>query len=324
MSTTRTQSSSELWLQYLESLPWIKGSLDVSTHNAFLRAVSLGVPNSTAIEEATQRIRVAGGHVRPNKIQSQWRRAQMHLKAEPSSPGPIIPVERPAFDPGYAKRIAERVPATVDRRWIRHHSPVSPGWITPAEYLSAVFRHGDQVLVFSNYLSQGEALYQNWSIKVPREALQAFVRGHLEGVWFMSNPVDGLYHYNPRQGRESRRSEESITAFRHVVLESDCQPADQWLRILVQLKLPVVSIVSSGGKSLHALCRIDASSKKDWDRRVKHMMPHLVRVGADRGAMTAVRLTRLPGCHRGDKLQQLFYLDPQAKGGPIYKGEQTR
>jgi hypothetical protein len=137
-------------------------------------------------------------------------------------------------------------------------------------------------------------------------------------VFFLSNPIDGEYHHNPRQDSMSRRSEESITAFRHVVLESDCQPGEQWLRILVQLKLP---IVSSGGKSLHAIAKINASSKEEWDQKVRRLMPWLVKVGSDRAAMTAVRLTRLPGCYRGDKLEELFYLDPRAVSGPIWKGD---
>jgi hypothetical protein len=167
---------------------------------------------------------------------------------------------------------------------------------------------GDQILIFTEQRSQGQAVFQNWSTSPERNALQAFTTGHEQGVWFLSNPIDGQYHHNPQQDSMSRRSKESITAFRHVVLESDCQPAEQWLRILVQIKLPIISIVSSGGKSLHAIAKINAASKEEWDQKVRRLMPWLVKLGADRGAMTAVRLTRLPGCYRGDSLQELLYL----------------
>src|SRR5262249_16808007 len=150
-------------------------------------------------------------------------------------------------------------------RWIKRRSPVPPVLVTPAEYLSAVFRFGDQILVFSDWQSQGETIYQHRSLKVDRKALSSFERGHQAGVWFLANPIDGQYHYNPRQQGISRRSEESITSFRHVMLESDCLPVDQWLRILVQIRIPICSIVSSGEKSLHALGRIEAKSKADWD-----------------------------------------------------------
>src|SRR5258708_19408124 len=125
-----------------------------------------------------------------------------------------------------------------------------------------VFERGENVLVFTDQLSQGQERYQNCSLKTERGALDNFGNGHKDGVWFLSNPVDGRSHFNPREETMSRRSEESITDFRHVVLESDCQPVEQWLRILVQIKLPIVSIASSGGKSLHALAKIDPGSKQ--------------------------------------------------------------
>ncbi len=178
---------------------------------------------------------------------------------------------------------------------------------------------GYSVLVFADPCSQGQAVYENRSLKIERDALDGFITGHKDGVWFLSNPVDGEYHFNPRQQTQSRRSEESITSFRHAVLESDCQPLEQWLRILVQLPLPIVSITSSGGKSLHALLRVDCASKADWDKLVRGgLLPRLVPVGADGQALTAIRLTRLPGCYRGEALQQLLYLNPKASSQPIF------
>jgi len=321
MSAITTKAPELLWSEYVSRLIWEKGNLDVASYDAFLRGASLGVPASTAIEEVSARIRSAGEYPRPHKIESQWRRAATHVRADPNSARTIVPVQRPAFDPDYAKRIAERVPASVDVPWLKRRSPVMT-WITPAEYLSAVFGMGCQILVFTDPRSQGQTMFQKLSLKTERDKLKGFERGYKDGVWFLSNPVDGQYHFNPRQNSMSRRSEESITDFRHVVLESDCQSLEQWLRILVQLKLPIVSIISSGGKSLHALARINASFKEDWDKKVRRLMPWLVKVGADRGAMTAVRLTRLPGCYRGDKLQQLLYLNPNPASGPIWKEAQ--
>ncbi len=117
----------------------------------------------------------------------------------------------------------------------------------------------------------------------------------------------------------SRRSEESITAFRYAVLESDCQALKQWLKILVQLPLPIVSITSSGGKSLHALIRVDATSKLNWDQTIGAIKPRLINLGADPGALTAVRLTRLPNCYRGERFQELLYLDPTPTDEPIWR-----
>jgi hypothetical protein len=70
---------------------------------------------------------------------------------------------------------------------------------------------------------------------------------------------------------------------------------------------------------LHALIRIDASSKSNWDQTIGAIKPRLVNLGADPGALTAVRLTRLANCYRGERLQELLYLNPNPSGQPIWK-----
>jgi len=42
-----------------------------------------------------------------------------------------------------------------------------------------------------------------------------------------------------------------------------------------------------------------------------------VTLGADPGALSAVRLTRLPQAMRGQRLQRLLYLNPDPDGRPI-------
>jgi hypothetical protein len=46
---------------------------------------------------------------------------------------------------------------------------------------------------------------------------------------------------------------------------------------------------------------VDAESKADWDAKAQELKPLLTVLGADPGAITAVRLTRLPGCYRGQE-----------------------
>ncbi len=44
-------------------------------------------------------------------------------------------------------------------------------------------------------------------------------------------------------------------------------------------------------------------------------------LGADDGAMTAVRLTRLPQCYRAekDRWQELYFLNPTPTPAPIFE-----
>ena len=139
-----------------------------------------------------------------------------------------------------------------------------------------------------------------------------------DGVWFLAQPVDGEFHNNPRLGgKPSRRSEESVTAWRYAVLESDEADAEDWLRCLIQMPLRIASICESGGRSVHALVRVDARTKADWDAKVRAIKPVLVTLGADPGALSAVRLTRLPQAKRGERVQRLLYLNPEPDGTPI-------
>jgi hypothetical protein len=119
-------------------------------------------------------------------------------------------------------------------------------------------------------------------------------------------------------GKSSRRSEEAVTAWRYAVLESDKAEPEDWLRCLVQLPLRIACICESGGRSIHALVRIDADSKRDWDTKIALVKPALVTLGADPGALTAMRLTRLPQSMRGTRRQQLLFLNPQPSGVPIF------
>lgn len=234
-----------------------------------------------------------------------------------SAPLPIAPAGKPEFSPEKLRAFAQRWRPYVDTAWLAERSAVLPfgtnGGLSADDFLRAVFREGERVVLFTNQQSQGQAMWP----------LQRTPAGGDEGVWYLAQPVDGLEYPNPRSRNEdgtpklSRRSEESVTAWRHLVLESDEAEARDWLGAVVQLPLRIVAIYTSGGRSIHALVRIDARSKGNWDGIVKQIRPILVTLGADPKAMSAVRLTRLPGCLRGDKLQKLLYLNPEPEASPI-------
>jgi hypothetical protein len=227
------------------------------------------------------------------------------------------PVDRVEFDPELAVQTAERVPIDITPDWLKERSVVATSCSTEA-YLESVFQAGERVLYFNRYKRQGAGL---WTGGV---SLGKFTRMRWkEGAWFLSNPVDGKFHWNPRTGGQSRRSQESVTSFRYAVLECDQKPKEKWfpvwLKILVQLPLPIVSITDSAGKSAHALVRVSCDTKEAWDKEKCKILRPLITLGADDGALSAVRLTRLPNCYRGDRLQELLYLNPDADWRPIYE-----
>ena len=220
----------------------------------------------------------------------------------------------PCFNPELAVQMAAGIPVEITPEWLKARSPLSVD-IAPSDFLRNIFRPDEKVLVFTTFTSQGHL----W----PGRNVDRWRQSHIsDGLWFLCNPVDGQSHFNPRLCRDSQRSKESVTSFRYGVLECDQQPREKWrpvwLKILAGLPLPIVAITDSGGSSDHALVRGDCPSKEAWDRWKKSVLRPLVPLGADDGALSAVRLTRLPNCFRGNRLQELLYLNPSADGTPIF------
>ncbi len=243
--------------------------------------------------------------------------------APPSTPPPRV--EKPTFDLEKLTRFSGDFARTVDLLWLANRSAVDPSLVKPAKYLASLYGHGEKVVVFDNDKTQGVGLWPG--VEIPTTGAR--------GVWYLCQPTDGEFHPNPRgkKGTMSRRSEESVTAWRYLVIESDEAPLRLWMGALAQLPLRIAAIYTSGGRSVHALVRVDAVTKADWDTKKHAMKTGLIILGACPGSLSAVRLTRLPGCFREGKdveviengkkrlvykrfptpaLQKLLYLNPAA------------
>ena len=325
MSTTieRSRSAFERWLAFLEKdCTWEKGSLDESSWKALLRAGTLGVEEATALSEVTTRIAGAGGHPRGGKLRQQAMRAYAYAGAHSAAPDEPLPAPKPplVFDPRTLERLAGRLAQPPDwAQTLSAISPLPPAEQSPASVLRALYRPGERVLIFTgDPRSQGDYLFR---VPAPQESLQEIPKqyiAHSEGAWILVQPVSGEMCQNPRSGNFSRRSEEAIVSWRYLVLESDIAPWRSWLSIIVQLPLPVAAIYTSGGRSIHALVVVSADSKSAWDHIVRgELMPLLVPLGADSQALTAVRLSRLPGGWRGGRRQRLLYLNPTPTDKPL-------
>ena len=260
-------------------------------------------------------------------------------KRSPGQPWQYSPPARPPapkrkppeFDAAKLKRIAAKLDG-VDAGWLAERSPVCPWNRTPASYLHALYAPGEKVLIFDVFDSQGQGVWTHDGLPYDARELDCFRTRKREGVWFLINPVDGEPHLNDN-GHESTRSAANVTSWRYLLIESDLAEPCDWLAVLVQVPLPISAIYSSGGRSVHALVRVDAESKAHWDAVAASLKPALTILGADPKAMSAVRLSRLPGCERlgttdthgiyhpfpnGPRMQRLLYLNPAPDSTPIY------
>lgn len=238
----------------------------------------------------------------------------------PLAPRPLTAIQ---FDPAKLARVASRIKLPPNwRHWLWERSPKRPESMNGFSFLANLYPPGERVLVFDKMRAKKPlgcvTITEPMDCRVP-DVIRAGGR-YGAGIWFLSNPVDGQWHPNPRQNKEpSCRSEESVTSFRYVVLESDQAPPDLWLAFIAQVPVRVSAIYTSGSRSIHALARLDAGSKAEWDEAIAPLKRPLKAIGADPGALSAVRLTRLPGCWRPEKqgFQQLLYLAPDAPDLPL-------
>ena len=275
--------------------------------------------------DATERL-LASSITRPpkpaNEIQTTVARAYDGTWTPSARPAPCrahhrpsVPLTAVAFNPAKLLAVASTIAQPKNwRHWLWERSPRRPEAQNAFSFLKCLYRPGEKALVFDQMDAKTPvatvASADPMDCRVPA-TIRAGGR-HGAGVWYLCNPVDGEWHHNPRTDAMSCRSEEALTSFRYAVLESDQAPFDQWLALVVQLPVRVAAIYTSGGRSIHALIRLDASGKAEFDEVIAPIKRPLKVLGADPACLSAVRLTRLPGCHRPEKggFQRLLYLNP--------------
>ena len=234
-----------------------------------------------------------------------------------------IPKTPATFDPAKLARLAAKLDG-IDAAWFAARSPKRPDNRTPASFLHELYAPGEKVIVFDVFESQGQAVWTGEPPPYDARSLDAFRTGKPRGVWFLAQPVSGEFADTGTLNKDgtphlSRRSWRTVTSWKWLVLESDTANRDHWLAALAQLPMPISAIYSSGGKSVHALVRLGADSKDQWDDTADKLKPMLITLGADRKAISAVRLTRLPQCERFEKgqMQALLYLNGSPDLCPI-------
>lgn len=116
------------------------------------------------------------------------------------------------------------------------------------------------------------------------------------GAWVRFNPVDG-------EGVKN----ENVTSFKYALVESDDIPVTDQEMLYRKLELPIAALVSSGGKSLHAIVHVDATNYEEYRKRVEFLYDFLDQNGVcvDRQNRNPSRLSRMPGVTRNGNRQHL-------------------
>lgn len=248
----------------------------------------------------------SGGAVRGGTIVEMARRSGWRPDAsdEPQGWGAILVEEVRPIDAGFIER--QDVEPPSDEDWERH------GDI--ARYVRALFRPGEHVCVVTDSYRDDDGKFKPvGQISFERDYLLGELERYGEnlrnsigdyderaGAWVCFNPLDG-------QGRGNK----NVTAYRYALVESDEVPKDRQRGMIEALGLPVAAMVDSGGKSVHAIVRVDAPDLEEYRRRVNLLYDYCSKKGfaVDQQNKNPSRLSRLPGVVRSGGKQWLMMAD---------------
>jgi RecA-family ATPase len=203
----------------------------------------------------------------------------------------------------------------VDERWVEADEiPLPAADWAPGDmirYLESMFEPDEYVgLVATAWLQEdsGRWLPQKGVCDRTRAELCEILRrdGVVEamgdphpiaGAWVRINPMDG-----------SGCKDANVTAYRHSLIEADHQDLGKQLALIRALQLPCSAVVHSGGKSIHALVRVDARDADEYRQRVNRLYEVCKASGltVDNANRNPSRLSRLPGVERSGRPQYLI------------------
>jgi len=139
--------------------------------------------------------------------------------------------------------------------------------------------------------------------------------------WLRQKAITGqglFVQLNPVKAGATQLRNQDVSAWRFLLLENDRCPLVEQAALLAAAPLPIVAIIASGNRSLHAWLRVDAADETAWRATAAVVFDRFTTAGFDRACATPSRLGRLPGFTRPDSNgeQKLLYITtrPKVKG----------
>lgn len=126
------------------------------------------------------------------------------------------------------------------------------------------------------------------------------------------NPEAGIHFCVNPMNKLGERKKENVKAFRTALVEYDDIPKEEQVSRYLKSGLPIYSITDSGGKSVHALVRVDADNADEYASLVKRLYAYLEKEfgsAPDKQNKNPSRMSRLAGAQRGDSIQRLMYTE---------------
>ena len=211
-----------------------------------------------------------------------------------------------AIDPSFVS--IEKVPPVPDK-----YNPKGD----MLEYFTKLFQEDDFVgycLSFSSVVnSQGKTEFRPAQTQYRRTAgdiIKKLRSGSIENALGTLNSEAGAYvRFNPLDGKGENNV--NVTRWKYCLIESDNIAPEKQYSLLKAMNLPITFLVNSGGKSLHAITRVDAENAQQYRQRVKTLYEFCKKSGfePDEQDKNESRFSRLPGVQRRGKWQYIIERD---------------
>ena len=135
------------------------------------------------------------------------------------------------------------------------------------------------------------------------------------------NPLSGRAAPTKNKDGTTLRGDSSVLSYRYCLAEFDTLSREDQIRFWSAAQLPIVALIDSGGKSIHAWLRIAklaaVKTAEDWQTHIKGRLYDrlLTPIGVDGACSNPARLSRLPGHFREEKgaWQRLLWLSPEGR-----------
>lgn len=220
-----------------------------------------------------------------------------------------------ALDWGDELTVGPQQPALVDPRWVEEQELHLPDTWEPAQqlkrYLQALFEPDEYVAyVTESFMAADRRRPAKgcWDRTAGQliEELDACggdvgkVMGDCDpeiGAWICFNPVDG-----------TGRKDANVTSYRYALVECDNMEPGKQLAAIHQMELPCAALIYSGGKSIHAIVRVNAPDYAEYRKRVDYLYATCQKNGLtlDQQNRNPSRLSRMPGILRAGQKQALL------------------
>lgn len=185
-------------------------------------------------------------------------------------------------------------------------------------FLKTLFDENDLIWIdeFGEIGKPGE------NIKPVIEWIEELQNGRKTAPHIIVNPLTGKPAPKKSNPDEmTYRGDNCISTFKYCLGEFDNLSHEDQIRFWTAVRLPIVALIDTGGKSIHAWVDVQklapVSTSEEWEKNIKNRLYDrlFTPLGIDGACANPARLSRLPGHFREEKgnFQRLLWLSPEGR-----------